>query len=160
MPQPFSTSVPAGRGEQPPSSPGRLQATHAPLHELAQHTPSTQAPEAQSEPEVQGRPLPFGPVQLPPLQSLPDLHSEPEVHVASQLAAPVQKLPPHSEAGSVPAASAVQTPEVPARLHAVQVPLQAPSQQTPSAQKPEGHCAPSTHPEPSGRRGMHVPPLQ
>jgi hypothetical protein len=67
-----------------------LHATHAPLHAPLQHTPSTQKPEAQSAPWAHARPLPFGPLQVPPVQLLLDLHSPLPVQVASQLFVPVQ----------------------------------------------------------------------
>jgi hypothetical protein len=104
--------------------------------------------------------LPLGPLQVPPVQLLSDLHSPLPEQVASQLFVPVQKLPPHSLAGSVADASGVHRPTVPPRLQAMQVPLHAESQHTPSAQDPDGHCAPSTHPVPGALRGRHWPPLQ
>jgi hypothetical protein len=42
----------------------------------------------------------------------------------------------------------------------MQVPLHAESQQTPSAQVPDGHWAPSTQPVPGDFSGRHCPPLQ
>ncbi len=114
-----------------------MHASHAPSQARLQHTPSTQKPEAQSALPEQERPLPFGPLQVPPVQLLPPLHSVLELHVASQLPVPVQRLPPHSLAGSAPAGAAVQVPTRPGTLHAMQVPVQAESQQTPSAQEPE-----------------------
>jgi len=98
-PQPFSTSVPAGRGEQPPSSPGRLQASHAPPHAPLQHTPSAQKPEAQSEAATQEPPLPFAPLHLTPAVQLPAVTQAPLTHSPEAHSAPVaQPLP----LGSVP----------------------------------------------------------
>jgi hypothetical protein len=111
-----------------------LHASHAPSHAPLQHTPSTQKPEAQSEACEQARPLPFGPLQVPPVQLLLALQSLLSAHVASHALVPVQKLPPHSPAGSEAAASGAQVPTLPATLQAMQVPLQATSQHTPSTQ--------------------------
>jgi hypothetical protein len=52
---------------------------------------------------------------------------------------------PHSLCGSVPAAKGAHVPSWPAWLQAMQVPPQARSQHTPSAQKPEAHALALVH---------------
>jgi hypothetical protein len=74
------------------------------------------------------------------------------------------QLAVHCWSGSVPAAIGPQVPFVPepffAAEHAWQVPLQALSQQNPSAQKPLWHELPVVHGAPAGWKGMQVPPVQ
>jgi len=53
---------------------------------------------------------------------------------------PLQKVSPHSAAGSVLTATVVHVPSAPDTLHASHVPLHAPSQHVPSTQKPDVHA--------------------
>jgi hypothetical protein len=160
VPQPFSTSVPAGRGAQPPTSPGRLQASHAPVHAPLQHTPSTQKPEAQSDAWAHASPLPFGPLQVPPSQLLGALHWPLLEQVARHRPAPSQKLPPHSLAGSVPAVAGAHEPALPGTLQDSQGPAQGLLQQTPSVHAPDSHSAARKQAAPSGRSATHAPKEQ
>ena len=94
------------------------------------------------------------PVQLAPMQVVPDGNfwkapfpsHRPSVE---QVEAPAFE---HWVAGTgaCPAVTAVYVPEVPLRLHAVQVPVQALLQQTPFAQKPLTQAAPVAHVLPCG----------
>jgi hypothetical protein len=52
---PSSQVDPFGRGEQIPTVPDRLQALHALVQALSQHTPPTQKPEAHPAFDVQVR---------------------------------------------------------------------------------------------------------
>jgi hypothetical protein len=102
LPHSPAGSVRAGRGEQVPASPARLQAWQAPLHALSQHTPSAQAPELHSVPAAQASPVSFSAVQAPPAQREPALQSALEAQPDWQPPAPSQVLPPHAASGSVP----------------------------------------------------------
>lgn len=57
----------------------------------------------------------------------------------------------------VPAGVGPQRPASPGRSHRSQVPVQAPSQQTPSTQEPERQSVPRVQTAPSTRRGTQVP---
>jgi len=69
--------------------------------------------------------------------------------------APPQAGLPGSEAGAGP-----QLPPLPARLQRSQLPLQAWSQHTPSAQNPVWHSALEPHMTPASLRGAQTPLLQ
>ena len=58
-PQAFSTSVPAARLVHVPTVPARLQAWQPLVHDVLQHTPSTQLPDAHSQVLVQVLPSAF-----------------------------------------------------------------------------------------------------
>jgi hypothetical protein len=64
-PHPFSGSVPAGRFVHVPTLPARLHARHGPVHVELQHTPSTQLPDAHSQPWEQLAPLDFSATHCP-----------------------------------------------------------------------------------------------
>jgi hypothetical protein len=64
-PQPFSGSVPAGRLVQVPRLPARLQARQGPVHVVLQQRPSTQLPEAHSQPKEHVAPLDFSATHVP-----------------------------------------------------------------------------------------------
>src|SRR5262245_32326561 len=51
----------------------------------------------------------------------------------------------HSLSGSSLSGTSVQVPTLPAMSHALQVPVQAVSQQTPSTQMPDSHCVRELH---------------
>jgi hypothetical protein len=153
-------SVRDGVAEQVPALPGRLHASHVPPQALLQHTPSTQLPDAQVRPAVQAVPFGVLAVHTPPAQWLPLLQSASALHGLAQEAPPPQKARPHSLAGSVCAGTRLQVPALPGRLHARQVPVQPPSQHTPSTQLPEAHSAAAAQDSPSPRLLAHVPALQ
>lgn len=92
-PQPFSGSEPLVWLRQVPTKPVRLHATHEPLHELLQHTPSTHWPELHSQVLLHEAPFAFFAVQVEPAQYAVASHCEaahaPE-HVVLQLPAPLQ----------------------------------------------------------------------
>lgn len=69
---------------------------------------------------------------------------------------------PHSSSGSVLAAAGEQVPTFPDWLQDMQSPVQAESQQAPSAQKPEAHSAAVPHAWPSVLLppATHSPPVQ
>ena len=94
-----------------------VHASHVPSHTSPQQTPSTQKLLAQSVFIAQVSPRPF--LQPP---------------APSQTAAPM-----HSFAGSLPNPMFAHVPSAPATLHALHVPPQVLSQQTPSVQKPLRH---------------------
>jgi hypothetical protein len=54
----------------------------------------------------------------------------------------------HWFSGSMLAGTAVQTPRLPARAHDVQIPVQAPAQQTPCWHDPEAHSVPAAQSAP------------
>jgi hypothetical protein len=92
-------------------------------------------------------------VQTGLAQDLPAVAAKLQAPLPSQL--PVQvPLPTHSLAGSSPAETGTQVPALPARLQATQVPSQAPSQQTPSAQNPDSHSAAALQLAPRGLREL------
>jgi hypothetical protein len=102
------------------------------------------------------------PVQLPAAQTVPwaYLRQAPAPsHIPSlpQLVAPSSA---HSLAGSVPAGTGEQVPTLPAMLQASQAPMQALSQQTPSAQIPLEHSPGAVQSAPIDFFGMHVVPTQ
>jgi hypothetical protein len=68
LPQPFSGSVPFARFVHVPTLFAMLQALHAPVQLLLQHTPSTQFPEPHSQLCVQTWPNAF----FTPAQALPE----------------------------------------------------------------------------------------
>ena len=111
---------------------------------------STHSPEAHSAPDTQPLPVALLPVQVPALQAPPDLHSEDDVQPGSHAPAPSQKAPPHSVSRSVPAGTGAQAPALPDWLQDMQVPLQAVSQQTPSAQCRLSHAASDMQGAPAG----------
>jgi len=124
------------------------------------HAPFTHSPDAHSAPLTHPLPLLPPPVQVPAVQPPPALHSADEAQEASHAPVPSQKPPPHSVSRSVPDATGEQAPALPAWLHAMQVPLHAVSQQTPSAQWRLSHAASDMQGAPSGWRGWHAPPMQ
>src|SRR5262245_42521820 len=67
----------------------------------------------------------------------------------------------HSLSGSLNAAMLSQVPSMPepflAAVQALQVSVQAVSQQTPSTQLPVEHCEPEVHAPPFARSGWHDP---
>ena len=83
---------------------------------------------------MQAVPGVFFATHVPPEHQPVDLQSELAEQLLEQAPAPPQKNCPHSDAGSVFAGRGEQVPEEPGRLQASQVPLHAPSQQTPSTQ--------------------------
>lgn len=64
-PQPLSGSVPAVRLVHLPRFPAMLQALHGPLQVVSQHRPSTQLPEAHSQPTEHVAPLDFSATHEP-----------------------------------------------------------------------------------------------
>jgi hypothetical protein len=120
LPHWLSGSVPAVKGLQVPSLPVWLHDTHTPVHPVLQHTPPVQNPLAQSAALVHV--FPFEVLHAP---------------VVSHAWSPEQ-LP----AIWVPGAANTQVPALPATLHDLHAPEhEAESQQTPSTQLPEAHCA-------------------
>jgi hypothetical protein len=117
-----------------PTAPGRLQASHCPVHAELQHTPSAQKPDAQSA-------------------SVAQAWSRPPVHCPAALH---DRAPVH-ESGSGPFFTAEQTPGLPARLHASHVPHDALSQHAPSTHEPVSQSAPLEQVPPRKCRS-HVTP--
>ena len=92
-PQPFSGSVPLAWLRQVPTKPVRLHATHAPLHEELQHTPSTHWPELHSHAPLHDAPFAFFAVQVLPAQYAAASHCVAEhapEQLVLQLPAPLQ----------------------------------------------------------------------
>jgi hypothetical protein len=73
--------------------------------------------------------------------------------------APPQAEPSEAHAGRPTGAptTGVQAPARPARLHASHWPPQAPSQQTPSTQKPVAHWLAAVQAAPGAALGTHAP---
>ena len=159
-PQSLPGSVPAPETVQVPPVPGALHASHGPVQAASQQTPSVQKPEPHSAALPHATPSPVRTMQLPRSQRKPTLQSALDAHVASHVVDPEQSPAPHSCAGSFPSATGEQVPAVATALQASQVPLHAPSQQTPSAQKPEAQSAPEAHARAPPRFGVHVPDRQ
>jgi len=138
-----------------------LQASQVPAQAVLQQVLSAQKPVAHWPAEVQAWPAPLFHTQVPAWQVEPGLQSAFPAQAPRQLpTAPLQKVLPHSVVGSCPAATTLQVPALPARLHAWQVSPHAPSQHTPSAQKPEAQAVPATQAWPSAFFGAQVPALQ
>lgn len=109
----FAGSLFTGMFEHVPVKPARLHATHVPLHEALQHTPSTHWVLEHSPAIAQAVPL---------LKSAHD-------------PAPLQVVPPaHSFAGSVPEGMLAHDPRLPDTLHAWHDPPHVVLQQYPSMQ--------------------------
>jgi len=161
LPHSLAGSCPAATAVQLPAVPGRLQDSQASPHALPQHTPSAQKPDAQPEAAVHAWPRAALGVQVPAPQKLPGLQSASEAHGEMHAAVlPRQRPRPQSLAGSVRAGSEAHVPTAPTRLQDWHAPPQPALQHTPSAQKPEAHCAASTHACPLARTARHCPPLQ
>ncbi len=124
-----SGSVPLAIAPQRPLRPdpffAALHARHDPVHAVLQQMPSAQLPLAHSAPAAQGEPLTLSAQAPEPL------------HDAEPL---------HSSSGSSLIAMAPHAPSAPppffAEVHAWQIPVHGPLQQTPSTQLPVTHSAP------------------
>jgi hypothetical protein len=156
-------SVLTAMGRQVPGPAARLHAWHVPSQAPLQHTPSAQKPDwhslAASHSEAAGC---FG-SQVPAWQNAPGLQSASTPHSPMQAALPLHSDRPHSPAASVRAATGVQVPSAEApspAAHTSHVPLQAPSQQTPSVQVPERHWLDAVQPVPRWSFGAQLPALQ
>jgi hypothetical protein len=102
----FRGSVPAGTSMHRPSLPATAHDRHAPPHAVAQQTPSTQKPEAQSAARAHAAPGGFGP-QLPLVHTAPPTQSALLVQSARQLRPPPSHMyGPHESADAVPHAPA------------------------------------------------------
>jgi hypothetical protein len=113
-----------------PSRPGWLQDAQVPVHETSQHTPSAQAPVAQSALAVQAWPFFF---LQPPLPS----HAWPSGQLPGT---------------SAPGMARAQIPSEPGTLHELHTPAHATtSQHTPSTQNPLAHEAAAVQPSPLPR---------
>ena len=133
-------AVPALSGVQTPAAPGRLHASHAPLHAVLQQTPSTQLAALHWLPAVQAAPSVFFGTQRPPAQKLVETQPESCLHLAGQLAdAPSQTYGAQLGSPGAAATTLLQVPTVPARLHRLQAPAHAVLQHTPSTQLPAAH---------------------
>lgn len=85
-PHAFSTSVPAARLVHVPTEPARLQAWQPLVHDVLQHTPSTQFPDAHSQVLVQVLPSAFVATHAPVVvQKLPLLQKLLQKGCAEQL---------------------------------------------------------------------------
>ncbi|MEN9798180.1 MAG: hypothetical protein RL653_1876 [Pseudomonadota bacterium] len=158
-----SPGWPAGSTVHVPSAAApseRAQAAHPPSHAVSQQTPSTHWPETHWVGPAQAAPVALFAVQAPASQWWPLLQSASAEHGEMQLAAPPQRVGPHSRAGSVRRGREVQVPTAPTRLHAWQVAAQAVSQQVPSTQKPLSHACAPVHCRPAARFGVQVPSWQ
>jgi hypothetical protein len=154
-------SVRAAYGVQVPRLPATLHASQVPLHAEVQQAPSTHASVAHWTFAVHDCPEPELHRHVPVWQPAPALQSAPVTHAEAHAApAPLQKVLPHSEAGSSPAGTGEQVPARPATLQAWQVPLQAPSQQTPSTQKPLAQPAARVQASPAAPLARQVPASQ
>ncbi len=161
LPHSLPGSVRAAYGAQVPRLPERLQASHVPSHAEVQHAPSTHASVAHCTWAVQDWPEPELHRHVPAWQPAPGLQSAPPAQDAAHAGPlPLQKVLPHSDAGSSPAGTGEQVPASPATLQAWQVPLQAPSQHTPSTQKPEAQPAARVQASPAAPFARQVPASQ
>jgi hypothetical protein len=102
------------------------------------------------------------PVQLPVAQTVPCayLRQAPAPSHRPSLPQLVALSSAHSLPGSVPAGTGEHMPNLPAMLQAWQGPAQAPSQQTPSTQRPFAHSPPAVQSAPMDFFGMQVVPTQ
>jgi hypothetical protein len=153
-------SAPSAEAVQVPSFPATLQASQGPVHETPQQTPSVQYPEAHSAARPHASPAARADTQAPALQNFPALQSASRAHGDAQPPAPLQVKAPHSAAGSVPAASAVQPPSSPGTLQAWQVPVQAALQHTPSTQNPDAQSEAWAHASPLPLGPLQLPASQ
>jgi hypothetical protein len=153
-------SKPSVDAVQVPSLPATLQASQGPVHETPQQTPSVQYPEAHSAARLHASPAARADTHAPALQNFPPLQSASLAHGEAHAPAPLQVKAPHSLAGSVPPASAVQPPSSPGTLQAWQVPAQSVLQQTPSTQKPEAQSEACEQARPLPFGPLQLPPSQ
>jgi len=144
-------------GEQIPNLPGTAHESHAPLHASRQQTPSTQTALAHSPARAQAIPAVSFDWHLPATQAYPDLQSASSSQPAMQPATPSHQEAPHSPAGSLPAWTGLQVPNAPATAQVSHFPLQAFSQHTPSAQKPDWHWSARWQAPPTSSFPAHVP---
>lgn len=139
----------------------------APASQYFVHLPATQASNRTAHLPFTHRPLvqPAGPLQLVAV-SVTQSAEVVQEEAGSVEVGPVHLLPkfvsPHSNSGSMLTAAGVQSPSFPAWLQDRQSPLHAPSQHTPSTQKPEPHSAAVPHesPSPFVPPCTHWPPTQ
>lgn len=147
-------------GLPPPATlthwPLALHESHAPPHADAQHTPSTQLPSAHWEAPVHPWPSPSLGTQAEPLQK------KPPAQLASlvQLGGHAGDVPEQTYGEQLGAPAPTAFKHCPLLLQASQGPPHAPSQQTPSAQKPDVHSLPTPHPVPSVFFAAQLVPLQ
>jgi len=144
-----------GTFRQLPASPVTSHAWQAPSQAVAQHTPSTQWPERHSASCWQTTPSCFSAAHSPATHSKPGVHPREAVQLRGQSAPPPHVYAPQRPA--VPTGTARQRPCAPVCLQLSQGPAQAPSQHTPSAQKPEAHTAPDRQADPGGSEAWQVP---
>jgi hypothetical protein len=116
-----------------------LHASQSPAHAESQHTPSTQKLDKHSPGPLQGAPRARLAAQYVPLQKV--FGGQPLVQRMGQSGSvPLQTtLPPHAGMPGSFAGAGRHRPSWPGRLQRSQLPVQAASQQTPSAQKEEWH---------------------
>ena len=103
-PHSLAGSVAAEKGTHVPSEPCALQASHGPVQEVPQQTPSVQWLLAQAASRVQPSPTASTGAQVPPLQYSPGLHAQSALQGAAHAPSPLQVAVPHCTSGSVPAA--------------------------------------------------------
>lgn|GEM_PF-3548862 len=147
--------LPVGTGRHWPGTGGRLQASQGPPRTESQQTPSTQRPLRQSPPEAQASPSANCPAQVPAVHSAPLTQPPARVQDVPQLPPAAQAQAPQVVRSGLPAASSTHCP---AALHARQGPVQAESQQRPSAHVPDRQLAPSAQASPNGWRARQAPP--
>ncbi len=157
-PQEGLPELPVGMGEQMPTLPVRLQASHAPLQAESQHTPSTHWLPRHCSARVQEAPA------LRRGTQVPFWHQEFESHpaefsqrVGQVLWPPLQTYGPQDGSPAVPTGVGTQEPALPARLHTSQALEQEDWQHTPSTQKPLAHSRLATQAVPRGRAAWHWP---
>src|SRR5439155_1507747 len=140
-----------------------LHASHAPLQEVLQQTPSTQLPELHSKPLEQEAPFDLVETQLVPLHQLPLVQSVLLAQVAGQALVPLHSYGEQLGEPVAPPARLVQVPlaEAPAATeHASHEPLQAALQQYPSTQLPLEHWLLAVHATPCAFLAAQVVTLQ
>jgi len=146
---------PAATSAQVPGAAAPLQASQAPSQAVAQQTRSAQCPLAHSASRVHGAPSGFVLKQALPTQLAPGWHCSSPLQLVRQVPlAPQTKLP--QRGSGAPAAAATQVPGL-ASAQLWQGSVQAASQHTPLAQKPERQAAAASQASPSACMGTQAP---
>lgn len=137
-----------------------LHASQAPAQGRLQQTPSAHEPDRHSWAVAQTVPAGFLAEQYVPLHQV--LGGQPALHRKGQsTSVPLHTtLAPHAGLPGLPWVTGRQAPTAAGRSQRSQLPLQALSQQTPSAQKVDAHSPFEAQPAPASRTGLQPPSLQ
>jgi hypothetical protein len=154
--------LPAATGLQVPALPGTSQESHAPVHAVSQHTPSTHWPLAHCFSPPHAVPGVFFFSQVPAaLQKWPSAHWASEVHLSGQdVAVPSHVYGEQEGVPVLPGGTGEQLPALPGRLQASHAPSQAVLQHTPSTQWLLAHCSARVHVSPAPSLGTQARPSQ